>query len=87
MFHWITEWFADRMIPYDRRFTARERYEYEKLAEYNAEVSRGIAHTPEWKQKMKELQAIFDSDQRFNPCFDCRKKPGEVTLIQGDDLK
>jgi len=30
------------------------------LAKYNAEVSRGIMHTEEWKDKMKVLQEEYD---------------------------
>ena len=31
------------------------------LATYNAEVARGIVHTPEWKTLMAEAQAAFDA--------------------------
>ncbi len=34
--------------------------EFDKLANYNSEVVRGLAHTPEWKEKMKELQKEFN---------------------------
>lgn len=38
--------------------------EYEILGRYNSEVARGIAHTPEWKDKMRELQDIYDARGR-----------------------
>lgn len=38
--------------------TARE---IEQLATYNAERARGLVHTPEWVEKMAELQARFDA--------------------------
>ena len=31
------------------------------LGQYNAERARGIVHTPEWDEKMAELQAAFDA--------------------------
>lgn len=30
------------------------------LGAYNAEVARGIVHTSEWKEKMRQLQQEFD---------------------------
>lgn len=33
------------------------------LFTYNAEVSRGIVHTPAWKARMAELQAEWDEDR------------------------
>lgn len=38
----------------------RWRPEFEVLARYNAEVARGIQHTPEWCERMSELQHQFD---------------------------
>ena len=35
-----------------------------ELADYNAERARGIAHTPEWDERMAALQAEFDEWQR-----------------------
>jgi hypothetical protein len=35
----------------------------DELAVYNAEVSRGIVHTPEWKALMAERQRQFDEWQ------------------------
>ena len=35
-----------------------------RLATYNAEVARGIVHTPEWNERMHREQAIFDREQR-----------------------
>jgi hypothetical protein len=34
------------------------------LGQYNAEVARGIAHTPEWRERMAELQTRFDAERR-----------------------
>lgn len=34
--------------------------EFDVLARYNAEVVRGIVHTPEWRAKMAELQERFN---------------------------
>ena len=36
--------------------------EYSVLAGYNAEVSRGIVHTKEWKKRMKILQKDYDEN-------------------------
>jgi hypothetical protein len=33
---------------------------FEPLAAYNAEVARGIAHTPAWDERMAYLQAEYD---------------------------
>jgi hypothetical protein len=35
--------------------------EYDALAQYNAEVSRGLLHTEEWKIKMRGLQIDYDA--------------------------
>jgi hypothetical protein len=32
---------------------------FNKLAVYNAEVARGLVHTPEWQEQMAELQREF----------------------------
>ena len=32
------------------------------LATYNAEVSRGLVHTPEWKAKMAEKQKQYNEE-------------------------
>ncbi len=37
---------------------------FETLAVYNAEVTRGIVHTPEWDAKMAGLQQEFDQWQQ-----------------------
>jgi hypothetical protein len=34
--------------------------DFELLAAYNAEVARGIVHTPEWDERMTRLQAEYD---------------------------
>lgn len=36
-------------------------YDFEALATYNAEVARGIVHTPEWVEKMRHEQDRFDT--------------------------
>ena len=33
----------------------------DELAAYNAEVARGLVHTPEWDERMAALQARFDA--------------------------
>ncbi len=35
--------------------------DFHALASYNAEVSRGIVHTPEWDARMADLQRAYDS--------------------------
>jgi hypothetical protein len=34
--------------------------EVHRLALYNAERSRGVAHTPDWQEQMADLQRRFD---------------------------
>lgn len=34
--------------------------QYEALAKYNSERSKGIVHTEEWTKKMQDLQKEFD---------------------------
>jgi hypothetical protein len=34
----------------------------DRLAQYNAEVARGIVHTPEWDERMAKYQAEFDAN-------------------------
>jgi len=34
------------------------------VATYNAEVARGIVHTPEYDAKMAEWQKLFDAEMR-----------------------
>lgn len=36
------------------------RYEMRQLADYNAEVARGLVHTLEWQTRMALLQDRFD---------------------------
>lgn len=36
--------------------------ELETLGRYNAERQRGIAHTPEWDERMSALQARFNRE-------------------------
>lgn len=33
---------------------------FNELADYNAEVARGIVHTEEWKNRMAHLQDLFN---------------------------
>ena len=42
------------------------RYDVEQLATYNSEVSRGIVHTKEYNQKMKDMQEQFDKEYTNN---------------------
>jgi hypothetical protein len=39
-----------------------QEYRYAALAQYNAERSRGLAHTPEWDALMAEDQAKFNAE-------------------------
>lgn len=38
-------------------------YEFQQLADYNAEVNRGLMHTDEWKAKMAVEQRRFNKKQ------------------------
>ena len=38
-------------------------FDYDALAVYNAERSRGIVHTPEWVARMAEIQDCFNAEQ------------------------
>jgi len=53
---------TDPYATQDRMALSRE--ETDTLARYNAEVYRGILHTPEWVAKMAVLQARFDRTHR-----------------------
>lgn len=50
-----------------RRRQPEESWRWDALATYNAEVARGIAHTPEWRAKMAKLQEAFDLTHRPYP--------------------
>ena len=53
------------MIVSDRRKDRQPMPEkFQRLADYNAEVCRGIVHTFEWKTRMAELQEEFYDWQR-----------------------
>ena len=41
-----------------------QRIDFDKLARYNGEKSRGIMHTDEYKKKMKLLQQQYDKEIR-----------------------
>lgn len=45
------------------RLEASDGYRWEALARYNAEVARGLVHTPEWDWAMAVDQAAFDDEQ------------------------
>jgi hypothetical protein len=52
-----------------RIFRQRERLEpmplrFNELADYNARVWKGVAHTPEYAARMAQLQAEFDEWNR-----------------------
>lgn len=40
--------------------------DFERLANYTAEVHRGIVHTEEYVGEMELLQAKFDSEDTYN---------------------
>lgn len=39
-------------------------HRWDRLATYNAEVGRGIVHTPEYDAEMAKQQAAFHEEQR-----------------------
>jgi hypothetical protein len=45
--------FTKKILLWEPRFFA--------LAQYNAEVSRGIIHTDEWQEKMHRMQNEYDA--------------------------
>lgn len=47
-----------------RRRRRYEPYKWVDLATYNAEVSRGVVHTPEFAAQMALRQAEFDAEAR-----------------------
>lgn len=52
--------------PYEpqERFNGLCEADFNTLGKYNAERARGIVHTPEWQEKMAELQSQFDATER-----------------------
>lgn len=46
------------------RFGGLTEHDLDTLGRYNAERAHGIAHTPEWDEKMAGLQARFDAAER-----------------------
>ncbi len=44
---------------------------FDRLAVYNAEVHRGIVHTPEYDAEMAELQREFNERSTWHPIGDC----------------
>ena len=52
--------------------------ETQALGQYNAERARGIVHTPEWAEKMAELQRMFDG---ANPDFVEPRVPRGYTTV------
>lgn len=56
-------------LPWRRRRQLREnlrafQLHWGELADYNAEVSRGVVHTPEYQARMAQRQAAWN---RVNP--------------------
>jgi len=47
-----------------RIFPEHEPWKWEALAQYNAERSRGIEHTNDWKKIMASQQEQFNREQR-----------------------
>lgn len=45
-------------------------HKFERLARYNAEVSRGLVHTDRWQREMADLQAEFN-EWASKPCPGC----------------
>ena len=54
------------MWPFKKRKTPMDYldwcYDYERLAKYNSEKSRGIVHTDEYASKMADIQHRYDLD-------------------------
>lgn len=44
-----------RRAPHEEFWEQR----FNELATYNSEVSRGLCHTPEWKERMAKMQADY----------------------------
>ena len=66
-------------MVFGRRFNTA--YEFNDLAIYNAERSRGIVHTAEWDARMAAEQARFYAQQY--PGVDMSKvTPGDVIWVQ-----
>ena len=59
-----------------------EPYEFNDLARYNAEVARGIVHTPEWREKMAEEQRRFNEQQRKRILADPRWAGNPATGVR-----
>jgi hypothetical protein len=61
----------DRKDPDTSQFLISSRpietNEVDVLGRYNAEVARGIQHTPEWQAYMADLQQRFDARQGEKP--------------------
>ena len=54
---------------------------FEVLAVYNAEVARGIVHTPEWDARMAALQAEYDQsdeDRIRDAMTEAQQHPGHI---------
>ena len=64
MFNRLIKWFndVDAIIYGYHYYTPNTN----ALAKYNAEVSRGIMHTEEYKEKMEALQKAYDLSVRIN---------------------
>lgn len=58
-------------------------YQFQALANYNAEVARGIVHTPEWEEYMRTEQQRFDVAHALPPCLVCHR-PAEIEISTGD---
>ena len=53
--------------------------DFETLATYNAEVARGIVHTPEWDARMADLQREFDA--RVEAAIEQGRLPDGTVLL------
>jgi hypothetical protein len=54
---------------------------FSELADYNARVTKGIAHTAEYRQRMADLQREFNEWQRSAPKITF--SPAFVTWLDG----
>lgn len=46
--------------PYLKISQSNQEYAFSELAQYNAEVSRGLVHTEAWMARMAEMQRAFN---------------------------
>jgi hypothetical protein len=53
--------------------------DFNALAAYDAEVARGIVHTPEWDAAMASLRVVFE--ERVEALLEASRRPDGAYLI------